>query len=155
MRASLTWACALLCVASVSGQTNQRVLFIGNSYTFGNDLPNLYRQLATSLLPGVAVTVDSDTAGGRRLAQAAQSASVLQKLAAGSFDFLVLQEQSIVGGAPAVGSYAPDDWKVMRRASEAAIRNVFTPAANNAGATVVFFATWGRRKEEPLFGWTS
>eukprot|EP00754_Rhynchopus_humris_P031056 Rhum_TRINITY_DN15308_c3_g2::Rhum_TRINITY_DN15308_c3_g2_i4::g.150328::m.150328 len=152
MKASVVWAFAALCAASVeAGSTTQRVLFIGNSYTYVNDLPNLYKQLATSLLPGVTVTVDSDTGPGRRLEQAAQSVTVQERLAAGNFDFLVLQDAAELGGVPTVWGYASVELKKARLASEAAIRDVFTPAANKAGATVVFFVTWAQRNGETGF----
>ena len=123
-----------------------RVLFIGNSYTSSNNLPDMFRKLADSL--GMSVTVDSDIAGGRMLGQAAATASVKAKLDAGNFDVLVLQDQSNMGGIPASSR---DD----RAASEAAVADVYTPAAVKAGATVVFYQTWGRRNKDEWWGWTS
>ena len=124
----------------------QRVLFVGNSYTYVNDLPNMYRQLAGSLLPDTTITVTSDTAGGRALEAAATVPSVLDKLAAGDFDFLVLQEQSTLSATPNSGKYSSYAWQ--RTMCEDAVRTVFAPAAKKANATVVFFETWGRRHNE-------
>ena len=42
-----------------------KVLFIGNSYTFFNDMPNMLAALAAE--NGYSVSVDSVTKGGRKL----------------------------------------------------------------------------------------
>ena len=42
-----------------------KILFIGNSYTYFNDMPRLLEQLMRD--NGIDVTVDSVTKGGRKL----------------------------------------------------------------------------------------
>eukprot|EP01064_Diplonema_japonicum_P028371 TRINITY_DN4341_c0_g1_i1.p1 TRINITY_DN4341_c0_g1~~TRINITY_DN4341_c0_g1_i1.p1 ORF type:complete len:871 (+),score=209.76 TRINITY_DN4341_c0_g1_i1:69-2615(+) len=117
----------LLCAEGVEGDT-QRVLFIGNSYSF--NLPGLYKAVTEATIPGRTVVVDSVLVGGAFLSTHATDSSVTQKLAAGDFDFLVLQEQSIVTTAPHQ------------------VEPLFE-AARVAGATVVNYETWGRRYAFP------
>lgn len=120
------------------------VLFIGNSYTYGNDLPALYRDLVASLKPAPdPLNVDSVTAGGRRLTQhAAEAADASQRLgtllsATGpQWTQVILQEQSqIPGFAPGQPDYD---------ASLAAATD-FGARIGSRGGALVFFMTWGRR----------
>jgi len=74
-----------------------RVLFLGNSYTYVNDLPRLFAMLCHS--NGRQVAVDSITVGGHRRQGFQQErdplcAQLRETLAARHFDFAVLQEQS-------------------------------------------------------------
>merc|ERR1719323_767274 len=90
----------LLRLAVAGGVATQRVLFVGNSYTFVNDLPHTYQSLAESRLPGLQVTVDSDATGARSLGEASRVGSCRAKVQAGGYDFLVLHDQSCVPGIP-------------------------------------------------------
>ena len=74
-----------------------RVLFIGNSFTYYNDLPSLFASVANGA--GAVVEVDSVTCGSWTLAKFADAgdeygAIVEQKLSTGEYDAVVLQEQS-------------------------------------------------------------
>jgi hypothetical protein len=74
-----------------------RVLFIGNSYTSAHDLPALVRALGAADKPKIELVVDSITPGGYTLeahlaAEGPESARA--RLAAGRYDFVVVQEQS-------------------------------------------------------------
>ena len=76
-----------------------RVLFIGNSYIFTNDLPQMFATLAQA--GKHPVVVDMAAAGGWTLAQHVAAAATRDKLTARQWDFVVLQEQSIVPAVPA------------------------------------------------------
>lgn len=74
-----------------------RVLFIGNSFTYYNDLPSLFASAANGA--GAVVEVDSVTCGSWTLAKFADAndeygAIVEQKLSTEEYDAVVLQEQS-------------------------------------------------------------
>src|SRR5512135_2083048 len=69
-----------------------RVLFIGNSYTYVNDLPSTFVQLARS--GGHEVEVGVAAPGGWTLADHARSPETLSTLNSAKWDFVVLQEQS-------------------------------------------------------------
>src|SRR5262249_32817696 len=70
-----------------------RVLFIGNSYTFVNDLPRMLAALARA--GGQRPVVhDRETPGGCTLEKHWRDGKAAQKIAAGKWDYVVLQEQS-------------------------------------------------------------
>jgi hypothetical protein len=71
-----------------------RVLFIGNSYTYVNDLLGTFASLAKS--GGQRVETDVSAQGGMMLAQHVQSTETLDKLKSTQWKFVVLQEQSEV-----------------------------------------------------------
>ena len=86
-------------VAALSSHAQQTsVLFIGNSYTYVNDLPNTLRQLALSL--GDTMTVASSAPGGYTLFQHSTYAPSLAAIESQQWDFVVLQEQSQLGALP-------------------------------------------------------
>lgn len=71
-----------------------RVLFIGNSLTFFNDLPGMSAELARS--GGHEVKVDMSAQGGWTWSDHATSTITLEKIERQNWDFVVLQEQSVV-----------------------------------------------------------
>ncbi len=71
-----------------------RVLFIGNSYTYVNDLPQMIADLAQAAKQRPLV-FDKETPGGYSLEQHWKDAKAVKKIATGTWDFVVLQEQSL------------------------------------------------------------
>jgi hypothetical protein len=69
---------------------NKNVLFLGNSYTYFNDLPAMVRNLASAA--GLSATTTSNTPGGQTL-QGHTSTSI-GTINSGNWDVVVLQEQS-------------------------------------------------------------
>lgn len=86
--------------------TRVRVLFVGNGIVDRHDLPSLLRRLAASDDPAVAISVDRVTESGATLSRHLNRRRAPQTIAQGRFDFVVLQEQSMVarGGADAMRS---------------------------------------------------
>ena len=76
-----------------------RVLFVGNSYTYVNDLPTTFAQLAVA--GGHKLETGMVANGGETLAQHATAAETLDKIAAAPWSFVVLQEQSETPATPA------------------------------------------------------
>ena len=70
----------------------KRALFIGNSYTYVNNLPQMAADLATSA--GDNLIFDSHAIGGYKLIQHATDITTLNKIMVGNWDYVVLQEQS-------------------------------------------------------------
>lgn len=76
-----------------------RVLFIGNSYTAANDLPKLVANMAAST--GDTLEYDMSAPGGVSFFNhidpyAISYIHTLTKLKAGGWDYVVLQEQSLI-----------------------------------------------------------
>lgn len=75
-----------------SAQAQQKILWIGNSYTGVNNLPSLTNDIATSL--GDGFIFDSNTPGGNTFEQHATNPVTFQKLHNNDWDVVVLQAQS-------------------------------------------------------------
>ena len=72
-----------------------RVLFIGNSYTYCNNLPDIVQAMADN--KKYPMEVDSYTLGAaslRSLLNSPQHAQAARKLAEGNYDWVILQDQS-------------------------------------------------------------
>ena len=110
------------------------VLFVGNSYTAYNNLPNLFANLAQS--GGDTFFVESITGGGFTFELHATTASHVAKMQSREWDYFILQEQSMV---PTIDYHF------------AAITQSYAPALINHLEMVnpcgqaLFFMTWGRK----------
>lgn len=116
----------------------RRALFLGNSYTYVNDLPLLTAALAHSA--GDSLFFDSNAPGGYTLgwqpiAHATNPVS-LEKIRLQPWDFVVLQDQSQLPSIPVLRD------SCMLPAS-AILKD--SALANHACSRLLFFLTWGRR----------
>jgi hypothetical protein len=75
-----------------------KVLFIGNSLTYVNDLPNMVAQMAKSR--HLDMECDMYAPGGNTLKQHSDDKVTQSKIAEGKWDFVVLQEQSQIPAFP-------------------------------------------------------
>ena len=113
------------------------ILFIGNSYTFFNDMPTVYFQTMAKAC-GYQVKVTSITKGAYTLEKFANPEDPYGKLVANAlagyekYDFVILQEQSV---RPAT---APEKFYDGVRPLVEKIRAI--------GAQPVLYATWGRQE---------
>jgi hypothetical protein len=122
-----------------------KILFIGNSYTFYNDMPKMLCELALENCKDVEV--DSVTRGGRKLYENLASgdehnAKILELIGQKSYDLLILQEQSY---------FALVDYAEFERGVKGLIDLV-------GAKKVLLYATWGRKVGAELLathGWTS
>src|SRR5438045_6727330 len=71
-----------------------RVLFIGNSYTYVNDLPKMLAELAKAGKQR-PLEHDRETPGGCSLEKHWKDGKAVKKIEAGKWDFVVLQEHSL------------------------------------------------------------
>ena len=109
-----------------------RVLFIGNSYTYVNDLPHRFAELAQA--GRHPVIVDMAAPGGWTLQQHAGSAETSRKIEESPWAFVILQEQSIVPAVP----------QAREAGMYPAVRRLAT-AIRSHGSEPVLYLTWARR----------
>jgi len=114
-------------------KTNKNILFLGNSYTYFNDLPGMVRSLAAAA--GFSATVKSVAPGGQTLG--GHVSSSLGQITSGDWDVVVIQDQSQRPSFPEgyVYNYIIPEAKTI----------VDTIRAKNPCTVPVFFLTWGKR----------
>jgi hypothetical protein len=115
-------------------QLPKNVLFLGNSYTDVNNLPQLIADLAASA--GDNLSFDSNTPGGYTFNGHSTNATSLQKIQAGNWDFVVLQEQSQLPSL-SIGQVQTDCFPYAT-ILDSIIREY------NSCAETMFYMTWGR-----------
>ena len=111
------------------------VLFLGNSYTYANNLPLMISEIALSF--GDTVNYDSNTPGGCTLQGHTINSISLSKISQQSWDFVVIQAQS------QEPSFPPS--QVATQTYPYAQILVDSIAANDSCTEPVFFMTWGRK----------
>lgn len=114
-------------------QPRRNVLFIGNSYTYVNDLPGMFTRLAAA--GGFDAEAAMVAAGGWTLADHAASGQTLEAIQRTKWDYVVLQEQSEV---PAIERERVESMYPAVRRLVRAIAAV--------GGKPVLFMTWGHRE---------
>ena len=120
-------------------QDSASVLFVGNSYTYYNTLPDILVDLAASL--GDVVSQDSQTGGGATFQGHAGNAAVYTKINSEPWDFVVLQGQSQEPSFPE----AQVDTETIPYAKQLS-DSIY---ANRFCSEVLFFMTWGRENGDP------
>ena len=85
-------ALALLLSIQSFAQQSKNVLFLGNSYTYGNNLPSLVESIAQSL--GDSLYHDQNTPGVYTLNGHSTNNNSIGKIQLGGWDYVVLQDQS-------------------------------------------------------------
>lgn len=133
MRKILLLAGLMIVLYNGSFAAKKRVLFIGNSYTYVNDLPLMLSNVAASANDTVAY--DSHTIGGYTLKQHASDAVTLSKIMQGNWDVVVLQEQSQLPAFP-ITQVEADVFPYAQKL-DSIIRHY-----NNCAETI-FYMTWG------------
>jgi hypothetical protein len=118
-------------VAPLFGQERPlRVLFVGNSFTFGNDLPGLVAELALSRDPPVRLEVETVARDGMTLERHWKDGDVPRRLTREAWDVLVLQEQ---GARPLTDPGLMEEYAGR-----------FAALARKADTHVILFQTWAR-----------
>lgn len=82
----------LLLIYNLSSAQTYDVLFIGNSYIYYNDLPDMLSKISTSL--GDSIFFDQYTPGGYSLYAHSQDQLTIDKINQQNWDYVVLQDQS-------------------------------------------------------------
>ncbi len=116
-------------------QQKKEVLFVGNSYTYGNNLPDLVRQVALSF--GDTLVHDSSTPGGATFNAHTTNTQTINKINQQQWDYVVLQAQS------QEPSFSP--WQVSQDTYPYAEALVDMIENNFSCTEPIFFMTWGRK----------
>lgn len=117
-----------------------RLLFIGNSYTYFNNLPQMLADLAAASEPKIEVETEMVTVGGATLKRHWDEGKALEVIRRSKWDYVVLQEQSTLGPAPLVNNSLQINnpklfYDYARR---------FDVEIKRTGAKTVFYMTWAR-----------
>ncbi len=131
----LTIALYLFVSLGFSQGKTKRVLFLGNSYTYVNDLPKTIADMALST--GDTLIYDSNCPGGYTLQGHSTNATSLSKIAQGNWDYVVLQEQSQYPSFP-IHQVETDVFPYAHQLDS--LIHVSNPCAQT-----VFYMTWGRK----------
>ena len=122
-----------------NAQQSKKVLFVGNSYTYTNNLPAMVASMAASV--GDQLIHTSNTPGGCTFQQhcSNQSMTLIQQ---GGWDAVILQEQSQYPSFP--------DWQVEAEVFPYATQLVDAIYAASPCAEPMFYMTWGRRDGDQI-----
>ena len=116
-------------------QSTKKVLFIGNSYTYVNDLPGTIRTLALGC--GDTLNYGQSTPGGCTFQSHLSNSTTTTLISQGGWDQIVLQEQSQLPAFPISDAqnlcfpYAQQLCNLIR--------------SNNHNSEIIFYMTWGRK----------
>ncbi|MFZ4613432.1 MAG: DUF4886 domain-containing protein [Bacteroidia bacterium] len=132
---TLAVAVLSLLIVAYSNAETKRVLFIGNSYIYTNNLPQVLKDVALS--NGDDVIFDNSTPGGHTFQQHSTNATTLSKIAQGNWDYIILQEQSQRPAFPIS--------QVQTEVFPYAAYLDSLAKAQNPCATVMYYMTWGRK----------
>mgnify|MGYP001452585572 FL=1 len=125
----------ILFIANFTFAQSYDVLFIGNSYTYYNNLPEMISNIANDL--GDTVNYDQNTPGGTSLYAHSQNQTTINKINQQNWDFVVLQDQS---QRPSLSpSY------VAASVYPYATQLVNLINSNYICSEPVFYMTWGRK----------
>ena len=127
----------LLTVFSInylSAQDTLRVLFLGNSYTSYNNLPQLVQSLSSSA--GKTLIIDSNMPGGFLMSGHANDGTTFSKISQGNWDYVILQEQSQI---PTIDYIRYNDMYPAMTDLKSIIEQY------NPCAKIITYMTWGRR----------
>jgi PKD repeat protein len=123
-----------LSIGTFVAQDTLHVLFIGNSYTSANNLPQLVQNLSTSA--GKTLNIDSNMPGGFPLSSHLNDATTFSKISQGNWDYVILQEQSQI---PTIDYYRYNDMYPAMTDLKSVIEQY------NPCAKIITYMTWGRR----------
>ena len=123
-----------LSIGTLVAQNTLSVLFIGNSYTSYNNLPQLVQSLSTSA--GKTLNIDSSIPGGYLMSSHLNDATTFAKISQGNWDYVILQEQSQI---PTIDFYRDNDMYPAMTDLKALIEQY------NPCAKIITYMTWGRR----------
>ena len=134
MKHLISFLSLLLFCHLLNAQNTPNVLFIGNSYTEANSLPQMVSDIATSM--GNQMTYSANTPGGCTFMGHCSNNS-MSLICQGGWDIVVLQEQSQLPSFP--------QGQVEQECFPYAQQLVDSIYSHNPCAEPMFYMTWGRK----------
>ncbi len=127
-------------VADMAQATTRRVLFIGNSYIYSNNMPLMLQNMATAL--GDTLIYDESDPGGYTFEMHSTYAPTITKIFAQPWDVVVLQEQSQRPSFPP--AQVATDVYPYAHILDSLIN------ANDTCSQTMFLMTWGRANGDAM-----
>jgi len=116
------------------GASTVSVLFIGNSYTFYNDMPQMVANIAAGDAGNpVTYQIQSATRGAQTLAALLQDQSIVDVVSSRMWNYVVLQEQSL-------WALAPENVEATAISARTWVGKI-----KAQGAKPLFYVTWARQ----------
>lgn len=112
-----------------------RILWIGNSFTFYNDVPKMVEDMGA--LNGVAISTTCVLKGGEKFSGHLQNPELYRQLVKGGWDYVVLQEFS---STPAYSTRYVAEHILPYAAAIDSLAKKFSPEV-----TTVYYMTWGHK----------
>jgi hypothetical protein len=119
-----------------------RVLFIGNSYTYFNNAPEMFAALTRAALPARPVETRMVALPGQTLVSLWERSEAREVLRSSKWDYVVLQDQSQLGDALRGGRFVVNRPTLLHWGAR-----MFDSEIRRAGARTVLLLTWSRRAE--------
>ena len=139
--APMSWLAAFLMIVTAAfAEDPQRILFIGNSYTGFNKLPDVFLEVVKSAGRKEPV-VKSATPGGQTLHQQLTQAPSQELIAEGGWDVVVLQGQSM---EPALAEKDATTREHFVQSSAELCKRI---RAKSPKARIYFYETWARHAD--------
>ena len=135
----LSYTLLLDCSSTYGKSTCTRVLFIGNSFTYVNDLPGTFTKLARA--GGHKIETGMAAPGGWTLDQHANSQDTLTLLQSSQWNYVVLQEQSQIPAS------SDSRTQYMYPAVRSLVEKI-----RDEGAEPILFVTWAHQYGWPEMG---
>lgn len=119
----------------LEAQETKKVLFIGNSYVYTNDLPSTLKTLSEEC--GNLMEYEQSTPGGCTFHDHLSNSTSMSLISNGGWDYVILQEQSQLPSFP--------DSQVENECLPYAASLCNNIRSSAPDANIVFFMTWGRK----------
>jgi PKD repeat protein len=125
---------AVILINKLFAQDTLSVLFLGNSYSSYNNLPQLVQSLSSSA--GKTLIIDSNMPGGMTISGHVNNATSIAKISQGNWDYVVIQEQSQI---PSIDYYRYNEMYPAMTDLKSLIEQY------NPCAKIITYMTWGRQ----------
>ena len=125
---------AVILINKLFAQDTLSVLFLGNSYSSYNNLPQLVQSLSSSA--GKTLIIDSNMPGGMTISGHVNNATSIAKISQGNWDYVVIQEQSQM---PSIDYYRYNEMYPAMTDLKSLIEQY------NPCAKIITYMTWGRQ----------